>query len=62
MVAIQSFRLRGKPGDDRKIRCQHLEGEHVVFWDDIVQIFPGVNYVEADGVAVSYMRRPDYSK
>ncbi|KAG0224438.1 hypothetical protein BGX31_008008, partial [Mortierella sp. GBA43] len=34
----------------------------VVFWEDVEQIFPEVSYVENGGVAISFMRHPDYSR
>jgi len=55
MVTTQSFRLHGKP-DVKDIICDKVEGENVVVWEDIEQIFPGVKYISNGNTVISMMR------
>jgi len=55
MVTTQSFRLHGKP-DVKDIICDQVEGENVVVWEDIEQVFPGVKYIANGNTVISMMR------
>jgi hypothetical protein len=55
MVTTQSFRLTGKP-DLKEIVCDQIDGENVVFWEDIEQVFPGIKYITNGNTVVSMMR------
>ncbi|KAK3817454.1 MAG: hypothetical protein J3Q66DRAFT_440224 [Benniella sp.] len=55
MVTTQSFRLLGRP-DTKDIACEQVDGENVVFWEDIQQVFPNVTYVANGNTVVSLMR------
>ncbi|KAF9354556.1 hypothetical protein BGX34_010945 [Mortierella sp. NVP85] len=55
MVTTQSFRLLGKP-DVKDIICDQVEGENVVVWEDIEQVFPGVKYITNGNTVISMMR------
>ncbi|KAK3817462.1 MAG: hypothetical protein J3Q66DRAFT_400800 [Benniella sp.] len=44
MVTTQSFRLLGKP-DIKDIAYDQFDGENVVFWEDIEQVFPSIKYI-----------------
>ncbi|KAF9349939.1 hypothetical protein BGX34_001493 [Mortierella sp. NVP85] len=55
MVTTQSFRLLGKP-DLKDIICDQVDGENVVFWEDIEQVFPGVKYITNGNTVISIMR------
>ena len=55
MVITQSFRLLGKSGI-KKITCDQVDGENVVFWEDIEQVFPGVKYITNSDTVINMMR------
>jgi hypothetical protein len=55
MVTTQSFRLLGK-SDLKDIICDQVDGENVVFWEDIEQVFPGVKYITNSNTVISMMR------
>ncbi|KAF9366814.1 hypothetical protein BGX34_006083 [Mortierella sp. NVP85] len=55
MEATQPFRLIGT-SDIKNIPCDHLDGQGIVYWDDIEQVFPGVKYVERGNVAINLLR------
>ncbi|KAF9349938.1 hypothetical protein BGX34_001492, partial [Mortierella sp. NVP85] len=55
MVTTQSFRLAGKPGL-KDIICDQVDGENVVFWEDIEQVFPGVKYITNGNTVIGLMR------
>lgn len=48
----QTFREAGTTGIV-SIVTQHVGGEDVIFWDDIVQVFPGAKHI-VNGDAVVY--------
>jgi hypothetical protein len=49
------FRLLGTP-DTKGITCELVDGENVVFWEDIEQVFPGVTCIANGITVVSLMR------
>ncbi|KAI8599884.1 hypothetical protein EDD21DRAFT_432081 [Dissophora ornata] len=55
MVDTQSFRLIGNL-DIENITLGNVNGQNVVYWEDIQQVFPGVKYVKNDKVVVPMMR------
>ena len=55
MEEAQSFRWIGKT-DIEKITLGHVDGQNVVYWEDIEQVFPGVRYIKNGEVTVSIMR------
>ncbi|KAI8594416.1 hypothetical protein EDD21DRAFT_449399 [Dissophora ornata] len=55
MEDTQSFRLIGK-SDIEKIPLDNVNGQNIVYWEDIQQVFPGVKYVKNGEVAVTMMR------
>ncbi|KAF9356181.1 hypothetical protein BGX34_010071, partial [Mortierella sp. NVP85] len=56
MDEIQFFRLPGKT-DIGKIPCDYQpDGQFVIFWDDIEQLFPGVHHVTNRGVLVKMLK------
>jgi hypothetical protein len=58
MVTTQSFRLLGKSDikDIKDITCDQVDGENVVFWEDIEQVFPGVKYITNSNTVINMMR------
>jgi len=55
MEVTQPFRLIGK-SDIVEIPCDHVDGQHVIHWVDIEQVFPGVQYVKRGNVAVTLIK------
>ena len=55
MEETQSFRLNGT-AEVVKIPIQHVDGQNVVDWDDIKQVFPGIQYVRNGDVSVNMMK------
>jgi hypothetical protein len=47
--------LIGK-ADLKDIICDQVDGENVVFWEDIEQVFPGVKYITNGNTVISMMR------
>ncbi|KAG0221090.1 hypothetical protein BGX31_010198, partial [Mortierella sp. GBA43] len=45
MDATQSFRLFGGT-DIRVLFCDQHEGQNVIYWEDILEVFPGARYVK----------------
>jgi len=61
MVVTQSFRLPGKT-DIIEIPCDNVDGQNIVHWVDIEQIFPGVKYVKRGNIAVTFMKEAHLTK
>ncbi|KAF9121766.1 hypothetical protein BG015_005736, partial [Linnemannia schmuckeri] len=55
MELTQSFRLIGSM-DIEEIPCDHVDEHHVVYWEDIENVFPGAKYVKNGSVCVNMMR------
>ncbi|KAF9924208.1 hypothetical protein BGZ65_008466, partial [Modicella reniformis] len=55
MEAIQSFRLIGKTAIE-EITCDRVDGQGVIYWEDIEDIFPGVKHVKNGNVIVKFQR------
>jgi hypothetical protein len=55
MEANQSFRLAGTT-DTVVIPCDHIDGQHIIFWEDIEQAFPGVQIVKSGNAVVKMLR------
>ena len=55
MEEAQSFRSIGTV-EIEKIPIQHLDGQNIIYWEDIDQIFPGVKYIKNDGIVVTMAR------
>ncbi|OAQ22059.1 hypothetical protein K457DRAFT_131510 [Linnemannia elongata AG-77] len=51
MEETQSFCLNGMTKIE-KIPIQHVDGQNVIHWKDIEQVFPGVKYVKNGDVAI----------
>ncbi|KAK3817431.1 MAG: hypothetical protein J3Q66DRAFT_388025 [Benniella sp.] len=56
MGPTQLFRLDEKSATTEEIRCSQVDGINVIFWEDIEQVFPGVQYVKNGNVTISPMR------
>ena len=56
---IQLFRLAG---ETEEISCDHVHGQSIVYWEDIVQVFPGVKHVKKGNVAVKMLRDSNESR
>jgi len=55
MEGTQSFRLAGKTAIE-KIPCDHVDGQSIVYWENIEQVFPGVKYVKSTDATVNLLR------
>ncbi|KAG0354654.1 hypothetical protein BGZ54_001549 [Gamsiella multidivaricata] len=55
MEETQSLRLIGKI-DIEEITFHHVDGQNIVYWEDIEQVFPGVKHLKNGNVTVSMMR------
>jgi hypothetical protein len=55
MEATQSFRLAGGT-DIEEIPCCHVNGQTIVYWDDIERVFPGVKNIKNGNVSVILLR------
>ncbi|KAF9353879.1 hypothetical protein BGX34_011307 [Mortierella sp. NVP85] len=55
MDVTQSFRLSGQT-DTEEIPCNHINGQTIIYWDDIELVFPGVKRVKCGNVSVSPLR------
>jgi hypothetical protein len=55
MEETQLFRLAGRTATI-KIPCDYVHGQSVVYWEDIEQVFPGVQHVVNGEVIVTLMR------
>lgn len=54
MEEIQFFRVSGKT-DIEKLPCHHVNGQSIIYWDDIEQAFPGVSHVKNDDVPIKLL-------
>lgn len=61
METIQSFRLVGKP-EIVETSCDQIDGQNVIFWEDIEQLFPGVQHVRNNNVVVKMLRDSDRNR
>ncbi|KAI8358935.1 hypothetical protein B0O80DRAFT_258814 [Mortierella sp. GBAus27b] len=63
MEAIQSFRLAGTT-DVLEIPCDQDDGHNVIYWHDILDAFPGVQYVKNGKTLIKKLRDtgPDGNK
>ncbi|KAI8348954.1 hypothetical protein B0O80DRAFT_172878 [Mortierella sp. GBAus27b] len=57
MEPTQSFRLAGTT-DILEIPCDQDDGQIVVYWDDILEAFPNVQYIRGGDTLVSAMKDP----
>ncbi|KAK3817486.1 MAG: hypothetical protein J3Q66DRAFT_430937 [Benniella sp.] len=57
----QSFCLAGET-DIIDILCDNVNGQNIIHWVDIEQIFPGVKYVKRGNIAVTFMKDPHLTK
>jgi len=55
MEATQSFRLAGGT-EVEEVSCSHVNGQTVVYWEDIELVFPGVKRVKNGNASVNPLR------
>lgn len=58
MEETQSLRLIGKV-DVEEITPYNVDGQNIVYWEDIEQVFPGVKHVKNGKVTINMMRGSD---
>ncbi|KAI8348933.1 hypothetical protein B0O80DRAFT_501642 [Mortierella sp. GBAus27b] len=63
MDPTQSFRLAGTT-DILDIPCDQDDGQSVIYWDDILEVFPGVQYIKNGNAVVKKLKDhgPDGNK
>ncbi|KAI8345105.1 hypothetical protein B0O80DRAFT_534568 [Mortierella sp. GBAus27b] len=61
MQATQSFRLLGTTHVE-DILCDQVDGQNVIFWEEIEQIFPGVKHLKNGNVNVKMMRDSNHNR
>lgn len=55
MEETQSFRLIGNINIE-EIPCDHVDGQYIIYWEDIEHVFPGVKHVKNGKVTIKMMR------
>lgn len=55
MEVVQSFRLIGKT-DIEDIPCDQIDGQNIVYWEDIEQVFPGIQHIKNGTSVVKLLR------
>jgi hypothetical protein len=55
MEATQSFRLAGGTHIEG-ILCSHVNGQAVIYWDDIELVPPGVKRIKSGSVSMTPLR------
>jgi hypothetical protein len=55
MEVIQSFRLSGTT-DVKEIPCDQVNGQNVIYWEDIKEAFPGLQYVSHGNTTIMRLR------
>jgi hypothetical protein len=58
MDDTQSFRLV-ETSDSMEITLHHVDGQNIIYWEDIEHIFPGVKRIHRGNSAIRFLRRPD---
>ena len=61
MEDTQSFRLI-ETMDTVEITLNHVEGQNIVYWEDIEQVFPGVKRVRNGKSVVKFLRGSDQQR
>ncbi|KAF9362268.1 hypothetical protein BGX34_006493, partial [Mortierella sp. NVP85] len=61
MEVTQSFRLIGET-DIIEILCDHIDGQYVVHWVDIQEVFRAVKHIKKGNMVVSLMKDSEYNK
>lgn len=51
LKATQSFRLVGTD-DIVELECDQYDGQNVIYWDDILDVFPGTQYIKNGNTVV----------
>lgn len=57
----QSFRLLGTMRIE-DIPCDSVNGQYIIYWDDIEQVFPDVRHIRNGKVVVSFLRDPNRNR
>ncbi|KAF9351251.1 hypothetical protein BGX26_010707 [Mortierella sp. AD094] len=59
MEEYQPFRVPGTAADIVNIDADHVDGQNVIYWEDIEQVFPGIQYVRNGNSVVKLLRGSD---
>ncbi|KAF9348784.1 hypothetical protein BGX34_002247, partial [Mortierella sp. NVP85] len=55
MEVFQSFRAKGSI-DIEKIPCDQVDGQYIIYWEDIKEVFPKIRYLKCGDTAVTKLR------
>lgn len=58
MDETQSFCLIGNM-EIEEIPCNYVDGQNIIYWEDIELVFPGVKHVKNGRVAINMLRDSD---
>jgi len=61
MDVTQSFRLTGQT-DTEEIPCDCVDGDNIIYWEDIEQIYPRVKYIKNGSTAVKLLRDSEQNR
>jgi len=61
MDVTQSFRLTGQT-DIEDIPCDCVDGDNIIYWEDIEQIYPGVKHVKNGRTTVKLLRDSEQNR
>jgi hypothetical protein len=61
MEDIQSYRL-DEAMDTTEITLHHVDGQNIVYWEDIERAFPGVKRIHNGNSVIKFLRETDYQR
>ncbi|KAG0061825.1 hypothetical protein BGZ89_011139, partial [Linnemannia elongata] len=56
MEETQSFRIAGTTTDIETIDVDNVDGQNIIYWEDIEQVFPGVRHIRNGSTVVKLLR------
>jgi hypothetical protein len=61
MEDTQSYRL-DEAMDITEITLHHIDGQNIVYWEDIERAFPGVKRIHSGNSVIKFHRGTDYQR
>jgi hypothetical protein len=55
MEVSQSFRAKGSVNIE-KIPCDQVNGQYIIYWEDIKEVFPKIRYLKYGDTTVTKLR------
>ncbi|KAF9088089.1 hypothetical protein BGX27_002752, partial [Mortierella sp. AM989] len=62
MEEYQAFRVPGKAAEVENINVDNVDGQNIIYWEDIEQVFPGVQHVRNGKSVVKFLRAPNQQR